>query len=95
MEGENKIRMFVRHQVNDFATWEKEYNDFKSEGLKMGVLGESVCQGVEDPNDVTVTHDFNTMEEAQAFLSSESLKSAMQASGVEGEPTIWFTKMGS
>ena len=84
------IRMFVRHPVEDFASWKKAYDDFDSERPAFGVVGDAVYQSADDPNDVTAYHDFNTLEEAQAFASSEKLKQAMTAAGVSGPPTIWF-----
>jgi hypothetical protein len=50
-----------------------------------------VYQAVDNPNDITVTHEFSTVEAAQAFVKSEELKQAMQNAGVVGAPTIWFT----
>jgi hypothetical protein len=38
-----------------------------------------------------VTHEFASVEAAQAFLNSDELKKAMQGGGVVGAPTIWFT----
>ena len=56
----------------------------------MGVKGDAVFQSVDDPNDVTAWHDFDTVEAARAFVSSDELRSAMQKAGVQGEPEIWF-----
>ena len=48
-------------------------------------------QAADNPNDITVTHEFGSVEAAQAFAKSAELKSAMQSAGVVGTPTIWFT----
>lgn len=84
------IRMFVRHPVTDFATWKQAYDDFDAERIGMGVSGHAVFQSVDDPNNVTVWHDFETLEAAQAFMSSARLLEIMERSGVAGEPTVWF-----
>jgi hypothetical protein len=47
---------------------------------------------VGDPNDVTVWHDFETAEAAEAFVNSEALREAMEAAGVQGQPDIWITE---
>jgi hypothetical protein len=44
-----------------------------------------------NPNDVTIYHEFSTMDAAKAFAASPKLKEAMQAAGVQGAPDIWFT----
>jgi hypothetical protein len=56
----------------------------------MGVTEDAVFRSVDDPNDVTVWHDFAGTDEARAFVSSEALRNAMQRAGVQGEPEIWF-----
>lgn len=48
-------------------------------------------QSVDNPNDVTVTHDFKTADKAKAFASSAELKAAMEKAGVKGTPQIWIT----
>jgi hypothetical protein len=56
-----------------------------------GRNGPAVYQAADNPNDITVTHEFGSVEAAQAFAESAELKSAMQGAGVVGAPTIWFT----
>jgi quinol monooxygenase YgiN len=85
------VRMFVRHEVSDYATWRKAYDDFDATRWKMGVTGQSVYQSTDNPNDVTAYHDFKSVEQAKAFAASAELKSAMQQAGVKGVPQIWFT----
>jgi hypothetical protein len=52
----------------------------------------AVYQSIDDPNDVTVWHDFEDAGSAKAFAQSEELREAMGRAGVAGEPTIWFTE---
>ena len=85
------VRMFVRHKVNDYAVWRKAYDDFDGERSRMGVKGNAVFQAVDDPKDITVWHDFETMEAAQSFVGSDRLKEVMEGAGVVSAPDIWFT----
>jgi hypothetical protein len=85
------VHMFVRHTVTDYAAWRKAYDAFQPTAKQMGVKAQAVYQATDNPNDVTVTHDFKTQSEAQAFASSEKLKTAMQKAGVTGAPQIWIT----
>jgi cyclic nucleotide-binding protein len=57
----------------------------------MGVTDDAVFQSVDDPNDVTVWHDFAAADAARAFVSSDALRSAMQRAGVQGEPETCST----
>jgi hypothetical protein len=83
--------LFVRHTVADYEAWRKAYDDFAPTRKANDVTVHAVYQAADNPNDVTVTHDFATLEAAQSFVGSEELKRAMQGAGVVGAPTIWFT----
>lgn len=83
--------LFVRHEVSDYKTWRKTYDSFAPVQKANGVLAEAVYQAADNPNDVTVTHEFATTEAAQAFGKLEALGKAMHAGGVVGKPTVWLT----
>lgn len=83
--------LFVRHDVADYATWRALYDDFDATRSAMGVTSASVYRAADDPNNLTVTHDFATIEAAQAFAGSPELKDVMSRAGVVGAPDIWFT----
>jgi hypothetical protein len=85
------IRMFVRHPVTDFGAWKQAYDDFDEERKGMGVSNDAVFQSADDPNDVTVWHDFETLQAARAFVESPRLRDVMDQAGVAGQPSIWFT----
>jgi quinol monooxygenase YgiN len=89
------VNMFVRHEVADYATWKKSYDAFRATQQKMGVISEAVYQSVDNPNDVTVTHVFHSLEKAKAFAASPELKAAMEKAGVKGAPQIWYTTMSA
>jgi hypothetical protein len=85
------VKMFVRHDVADYGKWKKAYDDFDGERGTMGVVGHAVYCSTENDKDVTVTHDFDDLEKAKAFVESPRLREVMAAAGVTGQPTIWFT----
>jgi ABC-type sugar transport system substrate-binding protein len=85
------VRMFVRHEVVDYSAWRKAYDAFSSTQKKSGVFYQAVYQSADDPNDVTVIHDFHSLEKAKAFAALPELKAAMEKSGVKGAPQIWYT----
>ena len=81
--------MFVRHTVSDYAAWRKVYDSVAPMQKAGGVTAQAVYRGADDSNDITVTHEFTSLEAARTFAGSADLKAAMQA-GVVGAPTIWF-----
>jgi hypothetical protein len=84
--------LFVRHTVSDYKTWRKVYDTFSAIQKANGVTAQAVYQAIDNPKDVTVTHEFATPEAAQAFTRLEELGKAMQSGGVVGTPTVWFTQ---
>lgn len=84
--------LFVRHQVADYEAWRRVYDALGPTQKAGGVTAQAVYQAADDPNDVTVTHEFATVAAAQAFAASSELRTAMHDSGVVGAPTIWFAK---
>lgn len=85
------VRMYVRHEVAGYAAWRKVYDAFAPDRRKLGVRSAAVFQSVDNPNDVTVTHDFKTAEGAKSFAASPQVKDAMEKAGVKGAPQIWYT----
>lgn len=86
-------RLFVRHKVNDYDTWRKVYDDFNDERYSTwGVIGDDVYRSVEDGNDITVSHDFETLEAARAMVGAERLREVMADAGVASEPEFWFVE---
>jgi heme-degrading monooxygenase HmoA len=83
------VRMFIRHEVADYDAWRTVYDGFDRRAL--GVLDASVCRSVDDPNEVTVVHDFGSEEAAREFMASGELEGAMRSAGVSSTPTVWLT----
>ena len=83
--------MFIRHTVEDYGKWRPTYDALDSTRTAMGVTAQSVYQAADNANDLTVTHDFASVEAAKAFAGSHELHEAMDAAGVVGAPTVWFT----
>jgi len=44
-----------------------------------GVSAQAVYQATDNPNDITVTHEFASVATAQAFLNSDELKKPCRA----------------
>ena len=85
------VTMFIRHRVAEFNDWHRVYKDVEPMQKAGGVLAEAVYQASNDPNDVTVTHDFAEETEARSFAASQDLKAAMERAGVIEQPVIWIT----
>ena len=72
----------VRHRVADFDAWKKVYDSFGPIQAEHGVHGHQVLRSIETPNDVIVTHTFDSRDAARAFFAMPELKEAMSKAGV-------------
>ena len=75
----------VRHRVADFDAWKKVYDDFAPIQAEHGVQAHQVLRSIENPNDVTVTHTFDSREAAKDFFARPELKEAMSKAGVKAD----------
>jgi hypothetical protein len=80
--------LVVRHQVNDYADWRAVYDDLESLRAQHGCTAARVLQLPADANDLLVTHDFPTAEQAASFAGDPALKAGMARAGVAGPPQI-------
>jgi quinol monooxygenase YgiN len=86
-----EARLFAHHTVVDFDAWKKGYDAYAPEQKKAGVLRKSVYRSVDNPNEVTVIHDFEDIQKAKAFAASPDLAALMARIGVQGKPQVWIT----
>jgi heme-degrading monooxygenase HmoA len=75
----------VRHRVADFDSWKKVYDGFAPIQAEHGVRDHQVLRSIENPNDVIVTHTFDSGETARAFFAMPELTEAMSEAGVNAE----------
>jgi heme-degrading monooxygenase HmoA len=75
----------VRHHVDDFDAWKKMYDDFAPVQAEHGVHAHQVLRSIENPNEVVVTHTFDSSDAARAFFAMPELKEAMSQGGVNAD----------
>jgi quinol monooxygenase YgiN len=78
----------VRHNVRDYAAWRKVYDDLEPLRAQHGCTAHRVMRLPDDGNDLFLTHEFPTAEQAASFAHDPALRTAMEAAGVEGAPQI-------
>jgi hypothetical protein len=80
--------LVVRHSVNDYATWRPVYDELEPLRLEHGCTDKRVLVSPSDGNDIFITHDFPTVEQASAFAHDPGLRAGMDRAGVAGAPSI-------
>ena len=78
----------VRHHVRDYAAWRMVYDEVESLRAQHGCTAQRVMRLPEDRNELFITHDFPTAEQAGSFAQDPALREAMARAGVEGAPRI-------
>jgi hypothetical protein len=82
--------MVIQHRVRDYAAWRPVYDAHQASRIGAGVTNGRVYRKAEDANDLLVLHDVADVAKARAWTQGEDLRTAMQKSGVLGEPAIQF-----
>jgi hypothetical protein len=80
--------LVVRHKVSDYASWRAVYDELEPVRVQHGCTAKRVWQLPDDKNDVLLTHDFPSVEDAAAFAQDPALAAGMQRAGVAGPPSI-------
>jgi hypothetical protein len=77
-----------RHTVADYAAWRSGYDAVESLRAEYGCTGQQVYRDPADANDLFITHDFPSVDQATGFASDPRLATAMQSAGVTSVPRI-------
>ncbi|MGI9557165.1 MAG: cyclase [Solirubrobacterales bacterium] len=84
---------FTRHGVDDYDAWRAVYEGFHERRRGLGAKDEgAVFRTVSNPNEVTVVHEFETLELAEAFVSSPELRERMESAGVRWPADFWIVE---
>ncbi len=84
------IQVLVHHEVADYTKWRSVFDaalDFRHDG------GECSCRifrKAGNPNDLTLLFEWETLEQARRYMTSEELRKKMQQAGVNGVPEIEY-----
>jgi heme-degrading monooxygenase HmoA len=84
------VHVMVRHKVADFIRWKEAFDGHLSARKAAGEVSHRVLLSVDDPREVTILLDWDSLDRARKFAKSDDLKEKMQQSGVVGDPEVRF-----
>ena len=84
------VHMIIRHKVADYSRWKEAFDAHLNTRKAAGETNYRVLQSVDDPREVTIFLDWDSLDRARRFAGSEDLKQAMQKAGVVGDPDVRF-----
>ena len=82
--------VLVRNEVEDFAKWKAVFDQHAAFRENYGSLGYQLFNSVDNPNEVFILFEWDTVAHAQQFTSSDELRQAMQKAGVISRPDAFF-----
>jgi heme-degrading monooxygenase HmoA len=83
-------KLLVHHKVQDYSAWRRIFDENDQRRKEYGSTGFQVLKSVSDPNDLTVITDWPSVEAANSFATSDSLKEAMKNAGVTSQPEVMY-----
>lgn len=82
--------ILIHHKIEDYNKWKPAFDNHASYRAENGSLGGKVFRNADDPNDIFVLLEMNSIEKGKKFVYSDSTKEAMKNAGVVGMPEIYF-----
>ena len=82
------VNVILSHEVKDFSTWKQGFDSDSDNRDKAGFKVSGVFQSTSNPNEITVTAEFENEASIHQFLANPLLKEAMANAGVVSEPQI-------
>ncbi|MBI2501765.1 MAG: antibiotic biosynthesis monooxygenase [Candidatus Latescibacteria bacterium] len=79
--------------VEDYKKWKPFFDKHAATRKAKGSKGGYVFRSADDPNQVVVLLEWDTLQKMRQFSQSEDLRERMKESGVIGQPDIHFLKV--
>jgi hypothetical protein len=80
--------MLGHFDVGDFDTWKREVFDADPAGRRQAARGHILSRSVDNPNEVFVRVEFNSVEDAKAFRERLLASGALDRVTVKTPPTV-------
>ncbi|HXZ79435.1 MAG TPA: hypothetical protein VEG30_05850 [Terriglobales bacterium] len=84
------IYVLVRYLVKDYSTWKAAFDGSYNIRRNSGEKSFRVFRNPENPNDLTLFLEWDSLESAKRFMTSEWLQQARQQAGVLGQPEVHY-----
>lgn len=83
-------RILIRHRVDDYDEWKPVFDEHRETREEYGVQGGQLFRTADDPDELVILFEWDSLENARAFVESDDLREAMERAGVVGEPEVRF-----
>jgi len=83
--------VIVTHRVTDFESWKPIFERYAEVRRRYGARGHRLYRSIQDPHQVIVVNDFESLAGVEAFLSDHELPEVLERAGVEGPMEIFVS----
>ena len=84
------IHVLIHHEVADYTAWKAVFDSNLDWRHKHGERSCRIFRSAGNVNDLTLFFEWDSLDSARAFLSSDELKAKMASAGVKGAPQVHF-----
>lgn len=85
-------KVFIRHKVRDYGKWKMTFDNFMAQRKAGGELSYSIGHVPNEPNNLCLIFEWDTVDKANKFLLSEELRTAMREATVLEIPEIFISE---
>ncbi len=86
----SRYRMTIIHTVPDYDRW---MNVVRTSKRHPGVVSMSVFRSLDDPNEVMVDVELDSIESAREILPAEDLRQLLDHAGIEIYPPVFIGEL--
>jgi len=84
------VLLLIRARVADYAKWKSVFDERESTRVQHGGKRHWIYRSADDGNDVAVSIEFATVDQAKAYVADPGLREAMGRAGVSGQPEFAY-----
>jgi hypothetical protein len=84
------INVLVHHEVSDYPAWKAKFDSALDFRHQHGECSCRVFHSAGNVNDITLIFEWENLDQARTFMSSDELKARMAEAGVKGKPHVEF-----
>jgi len=84
------VLLLIRTRVADYATWKSVFDERESSRKEHGGKRHWIYRSADEGNDVTISIEFATVDQAKAYAADPGLREAMARAGVSGQPEFAY-----
>lgn len=82
--------LLVRHKVADYSRWKPVFDEHGAARRDGGSRGGWLFRSADDPDELVILLECDSLENARRFAGSDDLRQAMQRAGVVDRLDIYF-----